>query len=84
VGDTLVVDKADGAIELSWQASPVDGSHGGAAYYELFASVAPDTGYGLSDTCAGTSMTRSLVPENEYYLVSAVNSAGTSGDEPAP
>jgi len=36
------------------------------------------------DTAASTSSTRALGPTTEYYLVSAVNAAGTSGDEPAP
>jgi hypothetical protein len=85
IGDTLLVGKAGGgAAQISWTASAVDGSHDGAAYYELYVSSAPDSGFAVTDTAAETQLTHVPAGGVEYFKVSAVNAAGTSGDEPAP
>ncbi len=84
IDDTLRVNKQDGNADIVWQASPVDGSHDGAAYYELYVSGTPDVGFAVTDSSAATSAARSLGPITEYYLLSAVNAAGGSGDEPTP
>jgi len=84
IGDTLRVGKQVGMLALSWQAAPVDVSHDGAAYYEVYESGAPDAGFAVVDTAAVLQANQSLDPPSAFYLVSAVNSAGTSGDEPAP
>jgi hypothetical protein len=84
VGDTVRVNKTAGLAEIAWAASPVDGTHDGAAFYELYVSGSPDSGYGLADTAAATMTTRPLDPVSEYYLLAAVNVAGSSGDEPIP
>ena len=84
VGDTVRLAKTGGEAEIAWQASLVDPSHEGAACYELWVSSIPIGGFGAVDTAAATSSTRTLDPSDEYYLVSAVNAAGTSGDEPTP
>jgi hypothetical protein len=84
IGDTLRIDRSAGSVALTWQASPVDGAHDGAAYYELFSSSAAAGGFALIDTATGTSILNPLEPVTEYYLLTAVNPAGTSGDEPTP
>ena len=46
----------------------------------------PDSGFGVDGTTVGTSLDRALAETlpTEYYLVTAVNGAGDSGDAPAP
>jgi hypothetical protein len=83
IGDTLRVGKGE-AMDLVWQASPTDPSHDGAAYYEIYASSAPDGGFASVDTVTSTYATRPLDAIDEYYLLTAVNVVGTSGDEPGP
>jgi len=84
IGDTLRVNKSAGSAEIVWQASPVDTSHDGAAYYELFVSFAPDGGFSVGGTATVTTALRPPAPMTEFYKLVAVNPAGTSGDEPAP
>ena len=84
VGATLMVTKSEASADLVWTASPVDGDHNAAAYYELFVSAMPIGAFHLADTSASTQASRALAGENECYLVTAVNAAGTSGDEPEP
>ncbi len=84
VDDTLRVAKLGGAFEVTWQSSPVDGSHDGAAYYETHSSGTALGGYEVVDTAALTSSVVSLDGPIRFILVSAVNPAGTSGDDPAP
>jgi extracellular elastinolytic metalloproteinase len=83
VGSTLMVDKS-GSVDIFWNASPIDGTHDGAAYYELFVSGSPSGGFALNDTTTQTDISRSLDESIEYYKITAVNAAGTSGDEPTP
>jgi hypothetical protein len=84
IGDTLRVSKTGSEADLSWAASPADGTHDGAAYYELWVSGSPDVDFAIADTTTGTAHDRIATADVEYYRVSAVNPAGTSGDEPAP
>jgi hypothetical protein len=84
VGDTLRVIKNGADAEIVWTASPVDATHDGAAYYEVWVSGAPDGGFGVDDTATAAPSTRPLAGPTEFYKLSAVNAAGTSGDEPAP
>jgi len=85
VGDSVRLAKVSGDAEISWQASTIDPTHDGAAYYKVFVSGAPDGGFAVDDTATEVRSTRSLAGmPREYYMVTAVNSAGTSGDEPAP
>jgi hypothetical protein len=44
----------------------------------------PSVGFAIADTTTRTSLDRTSDATMEYYRVSAVNAAGTSGDEPAP
>jgi len=86
IGDTLRAARGSTQVSLTWTASPIDGSHDGAAYYRLYVSAAPDAGFGVEDTTVGTVADRALAgsPADEYYLVTAVNEAGDSGDTPVP
>ena len=60
----------------------MDGSHSGAAYYELFVSGSSASGFSVDDTVTGLISSRPFTGPSEYYLLTAVNAAGTSGDEP--
>ncbi len=84
VGDTLRADKAAGEVELAWQVSAIDGAHDGAAYYEMYSSNGPASGFAVLDTATMTSTRMPLDSSTEYYKVSAVNPVGSSGDEPLP
>jgi hypothetical protein len=84
VGDTVRAAKSAGSCEFSWQASPVDGSHDGAAYYEMYGSGSPEAGFTVDDTTTVTAASIPLSGDSRYVLVTAVNAAGTSGDEPLP
>jgi hypothetical protein len=82
VGDSLRVAKEDGDALISWDGSPVDPGHDAAAYYCLYVSTEANAGFSITDTATWTGATRALGSLSEYYLVTAVNDAGTSGDEP--
>jgi hypothetical protein len=84
IGASLRVEKTDGSAELSWLAAAIDSSHDGAAYYSIYSSGAPDSGFSVATTATATVRERALDAVTEYYLISSVNAAGTSGDEPAP
>lgn len=83
-GDSLRLGRAGDAASLAWAASPVDATHDAAAYYVLHVSFSPSGGFNAADTATVTATSRPLAGADEYYLVSAVNAAGTSADEPAP
>ena len=83
VGNSLALGKS-AALDLSWAASPVDGSHDAPSHYRLFSSTAPDRGFAVEDTATITAAISDLDPVTEFFKVSAVNAAGTSGDEPMP
>jgi len=84
VGETVLVVKGAGTFTIDWIASIVDGTHDGAAYYRLYASGAPDSGFSITDTVTTTGITLPLDTGARYFKIVAVNPAGTSGDEPAP
>jgi hypothetical protein len=84
VGDTLRVAKQAGEAEITWLAAPADETHDAPAFYEVYASPTADAGFAVVDTTTLTKVAQSLVPATEFYKVSAVNAAGTSGDEPSP
>lgn len=52
IGSSLLLGKS-ADVKLTWTASPVDGSHDAAAYYEVFVSSAPDAGFSVEDTDDG-------------------------------
>ena len=81
IGGSLRV-ASSGTADITWTASPVDGSHSAAAYYELFVSGSSASGFSVDDTVTGLVSSRPLTGPSEYYLLTAVNAAGTSGDEP--
>ena len=83
IGYTLMVGKSS-SVDIFWDASPIDGTHDGAAYYELFVSSTPYGGFTVKDTTTQLNTSRPLDENTEYYKITAVNAAGTSGDEPAP
>ena len=84
IGSTLRVTKSEGAVRLTWSAAPADAAHDPAAYYRVHVAPAPTGAFVVADTATGLSSDRAPGGAGESYLVSAVNGAGTSGDEPAP
>jgi hypothetical protein len=84
VGDTLRVDKVGGDVEISWNPAPADATHDAAAYYELYVSAAPASGFTVVDTATVTAVMRASGTTSEFYKTSSINPAGSSGDEPAP
>ncbi len=84
VESSLMVTRSASSVDVNWAPPPIDASHDGAAYYQVWVSNQPLSDFAVERTTAGTSLVRSPLPFNEYYLVIAVNAAGTSGDEPTP
>lgn len=84
VGDTLRIASVDAQAEISWQASPADPDHDDAAYYEVYVSASADGGFEIVETATLTGANRPLDPVTEFFRVTAVNAAGSSGDEPTP
>ncbi len=85
VGDTVRMARASDVPQASWTASPVDATHDAAGYYMVYASTSAVEGFTLLDSTAytGIELEDNAEPLLFYRLVAA-NSAGTSGDEPAP
>ena len=85
VGNTLRMAKVSGLLELSWTASPVDSGHDAADWYMVYVSNFPTGGFTMSDSTAYTDIEVNSGAESlVFYKVVAANTAGTSGDEPAP
>ena len=62
----------------------MDGAHDAAVYYEVHVSGLPAAGFATLDAPMATQSTRPLAGPDEFYLITAANAGGTSGDEPAP
>lgn len=87
VGDTLLLDRSSTHLRLDWQAPPSDAGHDPATSYRVYRSEAPDAGFEWVSEPTSTFevlMDDMLVHDTGYFSVTAVNSGGTSGDEPAP
>ncbi len=84
VGNSLRVTRSGGDVLVSWEAPLADPSHDSAAFYRLHVSTRPDSGFAVEDTATLTETKRASGGTPEYYLISAANAAGTSGDEPMP
>jgi hypothetical protein len=83
VGPTLVIDRTPGgAAVLSWAASGSDSQHLPPTSYDVFRSeVGPADGFRVIAGVGETSYTDSD-PGTAYYVVSAHNDCGSSGEEP--
>jgi hypothetical protein len=88
VEGTLTAVRAGRDVELRWLEPVADGTHGPARFYPVYRSSDPRTGFAavgeptatlFRDVDAAGGWNGTL-----YYLVTAKNAAGTSGDEPAP
>lgn len=82
IGSSLRLDKSGGTAALIWTASPADPTHDAAAFYTVHASAAPASGFGAADTTTGLSYSEPLAGGDRFFLVSATNAVGTSGDGP--
>ncbi len=58
--------------------------HDGATYYELYVSSFASGDFAVMGTATQTDISRPLEGNSEFYKTSAVNAAGTGGDEPTP
>ena len=88
VGGTLTAVRAGRDVELRWVAPGVDAAHGPARFFPVYRSADAHTGFAaigeptatlFRDVDAAGTWNGTL-----YYLVTARNAAGSSGDEPAP
>ena len=88
VGNTLFVTRQASDVALSWTAPVIDATHDAARFYTVFISPAPAGGFAASgEPTAASWRDVDAVPAavgNRFYLISAKNAAGTSGEEPAP
>lgn len=84
VGNTLLAAKTADSIELQWTASPLDHGHDEADYYIVYASASPSGGFQMVETSASPAATQASAGNSLYFEIVAANTAGTSGDEPAP
>jgi hypothetical protein len=88
VGGTLTAVRAGRDVELRWLEPGTDAAHGPARFYPVYRSADPHTGFAAVGEPTAT-LFRALDAAGTwsgtlYYLVTARNAAGTSGDEPAP
>lgn len=88
VGGTLTALRAGRDVELRWLPPPAGAEHGPARFYPVYRSADPRAGFAalaeptatlFRDVDAAGAWSGTL-----YYLVSARNAAGSSGDEPLP
>ncbi len=85
IGNTLRLGKnGAGEVLLSWVAPAVDGAHNAATAYDVFRqTTAPNAPFNVLAQVAQTGYTDSdTSPPIAFYLVSARNSCGSSGEEP--
>ena len=87
IGDTLQVGKSGSGLRLDWVSPAVDAGHDGADAYRVYRSESAAAGYGQ---VAGPTAEFHVFMDDlvsgpfGYYLITAENNGGTSGDEPAP
>jgi hypothetical protein len=85
VGDTLLLDRSGTSVRLTWAAPPADPAHDPPTLYRVWRSTLPSGGF--------ATIASPLDPEYLdaggleaadpfYYLVSAENTGGTSGEAP--
>ena len=89
VGNTLSVVRGKDSIRLSWQPPGEDADHDAARFFPVYRSSEPLGGFSKVAEPTGTLWRdrEAMVdarPVSLFYLVSARNAAGTSGEEPAP
>ncbi|MCP3979118.1 MAG: hypothetical protein GY716_07270 [bacterium] len=82
VGPTVEVDKDGSDARLDWAVPAVDAGHDAAVFYRVYVSSGPSGGFATEETPTLPTATRSLGGATEYYLLSAANGGGTSGEDP--
>ena len=84
VGPTLRVALSEDSTELRWRPPLVQGALDAVDYYIVYVSDSPNSGFSILDTARLPHLTTENGPALKFYKVVAVNSGGSSGDEPAP
>ncbi|MFN7966932.1 MAG: M14 family zinc carboxypeptidase [Acidobacteriota bacterium] len=88
VGNSLLVSRLGTDVALRWTAPSVDGTHDAARFYPVFISLSPSSGFATNGEPTATQWrdadAAAAALGNRFYLVSAKNAAGTSGEEPTP
>jgi extracellular elastinolytic metalloproteinase len=83
VGNTLVVGRTGANTELLWSVPSTDPLHDAAVYYRVHVSNTPGAEYTMEHAPMIAALSRPPGGSgNEYYLVSAVNGGGASGEDP--
>ncbi len=84
VGATLLLGKSGpGAAILTWTAPPVNAGHAAAGAYDVFRATGDVAGFAFHARVTPTTYTDAdTAPALAFYLVSARNSCGSSGEEP--
>ncbi|MDH3626513.1 MAG: S8 family serine peptidase [Acidobacteriota bacterium] len=79
VGNTLLASRVGAHVELSWQASPVDGGHDAATLYRIERSSTANGTFietASSITTVGYDIDGTTLPGVHFYLVTAENAGG--------
>jgi hypothetical protein len=88
VGNTLAVDRSGDDVVLNWTRPPEDAGHDPARFFPVHRSDDPSGGFvevGEPTECCMHDLDAGAAPgQAVYYLVSARNAAGDSGESPAP
>jgi hypothetical protein len=87
VGATLAVAKNGSDLQFDWSAAAVDAAHDAPTGYRVYRGAAPAAGFVISAQPSSTSALESngaVSPGTGFYLIVAVNSGGTSPDQPLP
>ncbi|MEN8150874.1 MAG: hypothetical protein ABFS86_13710 [Planctomycetota bacterium] len=76
-----------GDVRLDWVVPTTDATHDAAAFYQVYSSSAPDSGFTQDFETTANHHVDSRVTgsgESVYFVVGASNSGGSSGEEPTP
>ena len=88
IGNTLQVERtSEGDVRLSWQSPAVDPGHDAADVYNVYRSTSASSGFAVEVIATETMRlleNEATVQNAAYWLVTATNGGGESGDTPSP
>jgi hypothetical protein len=84
VGDTLTLSKTGSTVNFNWGVPSADASHDPAVYFKLHGSDRPMDGFSSIEASTLPSVGISALSSSRYFIISAHNGGGSSGEEPAP
>ena len=84
MGNTLTLWKTGTNVNLGWGVPPADASHDPAVYFKLYGSTRPMDGFSTVEASTSPAAELGSSTSTGYFIISAHNGGGSSGEEPAP